>query len=296
MRKALFKGESGFATMGLVIMTSVMMITSLTSLYVYQMNNARFQRRIKDTQKLIAVTEEASKIVRGAWDRAAGVISTTTPNYMESIASAANTNLSAMLVNGFVCVKNPDRASNAGGCSCPVPAPAPAAPDYCFASEAPQFQVNNWNFKHSEPENPLKGSCIGRFVAKLDHFFDAEAQMELKRTKVSDDLLFTKPTMIGWMLAESQALAEDPPNDTPGPTPEPTPEASPNNLVRARSNVIVPQAIVSGGGKCDGTSPHPACRNCGDNRGLPCIKLKAEVTGGGEVGQCYLLVPVGSNL
>jgi hypothetical protein len=299
MKNLIFKKhDSGFATIASVIMVSILLVTSLTSIYVYQMNNIRFQKRIKETHKLIGVMEEAAKIVRGAWDRAAAD-PTVNPNDSAQVGAKAQDNLNQITATtqDKLCIKNPDRPATApAACTCAGGGAPFTPPDYCFGVPV-NMNAYNWELKMEHHESPIEGSRFERFVAKLDQFFDSESMGDFKQTK--DSGIFLKPpTVVGWLFAESKAIAQDYHNPTQtDPQTVLCPGSCPTNCMSHpvcvnRSTLRLPATNCESG---DANAHHASCQECGTGYGAPCLSLTSDedMFGGKQVAQKYLIVPAG---
>jgi len=189
MKNLIKNNQSGFVYIALAVSLSGVVLSSLALTYVYSMNRARYQARIKEAYKLVNVTETAAKTVKAAWDKA----SIAAPGANDATLSASvNTNLAAGTAAAgcfatcqaqnagqtiLMCFDNTDNAN---------------AP-YCFTGGT---QVA---YHMLEPKTGL--GKFEKFLAKLDTFFDGVNYQPI------ESISLAKPTMLGWVLKEKVARA-----------------------------------------------------------------------------------------
>ncbi|MCC6276342.1 MAG: hypothetical protein IT289_00350 [Oligoflexia bacterium] len=320
MNRLLKTNQSGFATILAVVVTSMVLVTSLTSIYVYYVNNLRYQVRIKEAYRMMAVMEQAAKVVRSAWDEAAaaemaarggtiasldGDASTTSTadisQYNGLVATRAQVVVDNYTFNPATCVQDPAGLAaicvdvddsddlDAGG--------NPVNPDpscYCFATGGTSMQAFNWNLPMIERNAEIDNSRFGKFIAKVDRFFDA-TPAKIKgidfNNKQSDNLIaaIPKPAFMAWAVSESRALAGydvnnqhvtqpevagnplfrneggPPPIYSPPHTASPTP--TPDHPGET-AHLDLPNYNCSSGG-----TNSTQCMSCGSGTGVACVSL-----------------------
>jgi hypothetical protein len=145
---------------------------------------------------------------------------------------------------------------------------------YCFATNNQSMQAFNWNLKLQENNSPLDdNSYVGKFIARLEKFYDRTPAMVLEKAKDFDSqnmiAQIPKPVFMGWALSESKALAGN--GETGGhyPPNSPTPTPYPENTKRMQA---MPSLDCSKHEDVAANS-YNQCMKCGASTGVACVNL-----------------------
>ena len=138
----------------------------------------------------------------------------------------------------------------------------PNAP-FCFSSAAGSWQ-SSLQFDLVNPnKDRLTKSRFERFVAKLDYFFDGTIpnQRTIDSNSRVAETLVLKPTLLGWLLAESRAVAQA----------SPSPTGSPYDT--GRFGAVGTQPPCANFSPTD-VNPYPlSCTACGLGTNSPCAMV-----------------------
>ncbi len=257
------KNQNGFALMVTLMVLSGAILVSLSLSYLYTVNRVRYHYQIKEAYKLVDASEGAAKSVKAVWDKAAIACPGCAPGV---IAASLNPNNGVGLhMPASLSYTNPDN---------------PLLP-YQFNTSLVVGSNGNIEIKIKNKIEHRQFNRFENFVAKLDKFFLQRPQEKLK--VIPGDFMPSRPTMVGWLMQESQALAAcvcatDPlfcgyPNLT---------------MCTLGPNVGAPAAVITNtavANDCQaaaaGSDILPGCAKCAQKPGVPsgCVQLTMTMNG-----------------
>lgn len=298
MKKYTVNNERGMAALLSVIVLSMIMVSTLTSVYIYIENRARFQERLRmnyqtgfvmdDIGRQIVQAYEQQKLVTDGF--AVGCPTGTATRFLDcSQVCAQDTSLLSVvpagtpayavcvrsntlnkIVNGadYFCAFNAD-----GGLTLPSDCPTMAKNEELNSSAGAVVAVSN-NKGQADPK-------IEDWYARLDSFFDTTI---VKNAPVLADKMypileseFKPPTMLGWLLPEKTYAAPPVAVDC---------NTDPGNLIclalctyggtaafcKSASSKITLAQIDHG---CSPSSTDSRCKKCAgtDRRNGDCMKI-----------------------
>ena len=222
MKNYTINNERGMAALLSVIVLSMIMVSTLTSFYVYIENRARFQERLRMNYQTGYVMEDMGRALLQTYDdgQAALLASTDCPGSSHltwldcnQICAQDTTLLAGTVPAGTpryaVCVKsdNLNKIINGADYFCAFNADGGAnAPSYC-ASLAKNDKLNFKTAVVVATNTSPPDSKIENWYGRLDHFFDTTI---VKNAPVLADKMYPileskiqPPTMLGWLLPET---------------------------------------------------------------------------------------------
>ncbi len=265
--------ERGAIAVLSVIIMSFVVVTTLTTVYIYLVNRTKYHSRIREAYQLSHVMEDFGKLTRNAYDVAN---STTGANCPSGIAKA-NTEPSAGRAMCFPSCATAVTAAAAAACDANIGnmCVTYSGKDFCLGSipnNTAALELNDSNKQYAtlmitEPGKVKSQTSLSRWYARLDRFFDSTVTAPVQNFS-HDHLLpvlnaqIQLPSALKWMEREFYAYAE------PSTAVEDCNSAStPNCLKYCQAQPGLPA--------CTGvqalTITTPVCPNAGDARCQSCV-------------------------
>lgn len=206
-----------------VVIMSFVVVTTLTTVYIYLVNRAKYHSRIREAYQLTHVMEEFGKLTRQAYDTASSISGDICPGGQNRTYTAAN-NITGMNMCFPPCASaKTEEAAEACVPEIGNMCISHLGKDYCLESTplvgdsgtvSTEQGVSNIaklriRIPTANPENPT----LARWYARLDKFFDSAAEpIEIASREHLGPALNTKipvPSAFKWIERETYALAQD---------------------------------------------------------------------------------------
>lgn len=266
----LMNERGGMAALLSVIVLSMIMVSTLSSFYIYIENRAKFQERIRVNYQLGYVMEDMSRAVAIAKER---FIIDGCGGNSALVKYIDCTQVCAMDTSGLavpagtpqyaVCVKsgNLNRLVNNSDYFCAYNAGSGGAPpSYCSAISQNENSFDGTRVEYAQSSPPK--SKVRSWYARMDKFFDTtivkNAPVVSNQLQYALNAQIKAPTVLGWLLPE-KAYATQPGTGGANPTGGCDHDPIFCKADEAKTNL----ELIGGSTGCQNNTADERCKKCG---------------------------------